>query len=165
MLWFDFTAFYRSLNLYHEISLAWVFDNYFLEKEGVVFNDLQLTLTSDFFSFLSFFFRIKQTKQQQPASCWHDHGVCYVLVYGLPQHQAVISVVIVWEMGNSSVSEVIAGLERAVGQQFVLPLSQNQQAITTCWHNLHTNITITTSNISVIRLLNTASEFVFISSL
>lgn len=49
---------------------------------------------------------------------------------------------IVWEVGNSSVSEVMAGLEGAIGQHLILPLSQNQQAITTCRHNLHTNMTI-----------------------
>ncbi len=56
----------------------------------------------------------------------------------------MFSVEIVWKLGNSSVSEVFAGLQGAVGQHLVLPLSQNQQAITTCRHNLHTNMIINT---------------------
>lgn len=82
-------------------------------------------------------FHFSQNKQNQwwLAGCWYEINAP---VYGLPQHQAVISVEIVWELGNSSVCEVMAGLQGAVVQCFVLPLSQNQQAVTACRHNLHT---------------------------
>ncbi len=87
-------------------------------------------------------------------------GVCGVPVYGVPQHQAVLSVEIFRELGNSSVAEVVAGLQGAVRQHFVLPLSQNQQAVTTCRHNLHTNtMKSTITIIIIIRLLNTVSLF------
>lgn len=60
-----------------------------------------------------------------------------VPVYGLPQHQTVFSVEIVWELGDASVREIEVRLERAVGQHLVLPLGQNDQALTTRGHNLH----------------------------
>lgn len=70
------------------------------------------------------------------------HDVFDVPVNGLPQHQAVISVEILWELENSSVGEVVVRLEGAVSQHLVLPLSQNQQAVTASGHNLRTHMTI-----------------------
>lgn len=60
-----------------------------------------------------------------------------VPVQGLPQHQTVVSVEVVWELGHASVPEVVLGLQGAVGQHLVLPLGQNQQAVTTRRHDLH----------------------------
>lgn len=65
-------------------------------------------------------------------------GTSQVPVYGLPQHQAVLPVEVVWELGNASVCKVMERLQGAVAQGSVLPLSQNQQALPTCRHDLHT---------------------------
>lgn len=45
-----------------------------------------------------------------------------VPVYGVPQHQAVFPVEVVSELGGSALLEVLVGLQRAVGQDFVLIL-------------------------------------------
>lgn len=75
-----------------------------------------------------------QWTQQRPVGCLVESNVP---VYGLPQHQAVLFVEVVLELGNSSVRKVVKRLQRAVVQGFVLPLSQNQQTLTPCRHNLH----------------------------
>lgn len=57
-------------------------------------------------------------------------------MYGVPQHEAVLPVEVVFERGGSALLEVPAGLERAVGQDLVLSLGQDEQALPSCRHHL-----------------------------